>query len=130
MEIAKTFKPAYGNSYEGSLEHELKIPHAYGVIFTIYDIVKELLSDRSDGLSEEIEEKFVELSRGQDIVLHRRLEKYLEKPHPFVMKIVDLVHNNDLHIGDVISDHFGKTADGRIVMIDYGYTEEVAERYY
>ena len=130
MEIAKTFKPAYGNGYEGSLEHELKIPRAYGVMFTIHDIVKELLSDRSDGFSEDIEEKFLEMSRGQEIVLRKRLDQYLENPHPFVNKIVDLVHNNDLNIGDVVSDHFGKTADGRIVMVDYGLSEDVAEQYY
>lgn len=130
MEIAKTFKNIYGKNYEGTLENELKIPHAYGVVFTIYDIVKELLSDRSDGLSDDIEEKFLDLSRGQEIVLRKRLDQYLKNPHPFVLKIVDLIRNNDLNIGDVVSDHFGKTADGRIVLIDYGLSEDVAEQYY
>jgi hypothetical protein len=131
MEIAKTFKPAYWNNYKESLENELKIPHAYGVVFTIYDIVKELLSDRSDGkFAWDIEEKLLDLSRGKEIVLRKRLEQYLENPHPFVLKIIDLVRNNDMNIGDVISDHFGKTADGRIVMVDYGLSEEVSEQYY
>jgi hypothetical protein len=70
------------------------------------------------------------LSGGQEIVLRRRLEQYLENPHPFVDKIADLVHNNDLNTGDIVSDHFGKTADGRIVLIDYGFTEDVAEEFY
>jgi hypothetical protein len=125
MEIAKTF-----NNYDRTIENELKIPHAYGERFTIYDIVKELLSDRSDGkFAWDIEEKFLDLSRGQEIVLRKRLEQYLENPHPFVLKIIDLVRNNDMNIGDVISDHFGKTADGRIVMIDYGLSEDVAKLY-
>lgn len=130
MEIARTFKDPDSN-YKGSLEQELGIPTAYGVIFEIRDIVNELLSDRSDGIATEvIQDKLLELPRGQEIVLRKRLEKYLENPHPFVDKIADLVHNNDLKTGDIISDHFGKTADGRIVLIDYGYTEEVAEEFY
>jgi len=130
MEIAKTFKDPYSN-YKASLEQELGIPTAYGVTFTIGDIVNELLSDRSDGIAtESIQDKLAELPRGQEIVLRKRLEKYLENPHPFVDKIADLVHNNDLDTGDIVSDHFGKTADGRIVLIDYGFTEAVAEEFY
>ena len=129
MEIARTFKDPYRN-YKGSLEQELGIPNAYGATFTIADIVNELLSDRSDGLSENIEDKLAQLPRGEEIVLRKRIEKYLENPHPFVDKIADLVHNNDLDTGDLVSDHFGKTADGRIVLIDYGLTENVAEEFY
>lgn len=129
MEIARTFKSSW--RYNASLEHELGIPNAYGATFTIADIVNELLSDRSDGIATEtIKDKLAELPRGQEIVLRKRLEKYLENPHPFVDKIADLVHNNDLDTGDLVSDHFGKTADGRIVLIDYGLTDDVAEEFY
>jgi len=119
MEIARTFKDPY-NNYKGSLEHELGIPTAYGVVFEIRDIVS----------SERIEDKLTELSRGQEIVLRKRIEKYLNNPHPFIKKIKELVNNNDLNTGDLVSDHFGKTADGRIVLIDYGLTEDVAQEYY
>ncbi len=130
MEIARTFEYPDRN-YKASLEHELGIPTAYGVKFTIAEIVNELLSDRSDGIATEaIQDKLLELPRGQMLVLKKRLEKYLENPHPFVDKIADLVHNNDLNTGDIVSDHFGKTADGRIVLIDYGFTEDVAEEFY
>jgi len=130
MEIARTFKYPDRN-YKASLEHELGIPTAYGVYFEIRDIVNELLSDRSDGIATEtIKDKLAELPRGQEIVLRKRLEKYLENPHPFVNKIADLVHNNDLNTGDLVSDHFGKTADGRIVLIDYGLTDDVAQEFY
>jgi len=130
MEIARTFKYP-DSSYKDSLEQELGIPTAYGVYFEIRDIVNELLSDRSDGIATEtIKDKLAELPRGQEIVLRKRLEKYLENPHPFVNKIADLVHNNDLNTGDLVSDHFGKTADGRIVLIDYGLTDDVAQEFY
>lgn len=130
MEVAKTFKDPYRN-YNGSLEQELGIPTAYGVKFTIAEIVNELLSDRSDGIATEaIQDKLLELPRGQMLVLKKRLEKYLENPHPFVKKIKDLVNSNNLNTGDLVSDHFGKTADGRIVLIDYGLTEEVAQELY
>jgi hypothetical protein len=130
MEIARTFEVPY-NDYNGSLEHELGIPTAYGVVFEIRDIADALLFDRSDGLlPEQITDKLLELPRGQKIVLRKRLDKYLENPHPFVNKIVDLIDNNDLNTGDVVSDHFGKTAAGRIVLIDYGLSKDVAEQYY
>jgi hypothetical protein len=129
MEIAKTFEVPY-NDYNGSLEHELGIPTAYGVVFEIRDIVDALLSDRSDGLPEQITDKLLELPRGQEIVLRKRLDDYIKNPHPFVKKIVDLIRSNNLNTGDVISDHFGKTAAGRIVLIDYGLSKDVAEQYY
>ena len=62
--------------------------------------------------------------------MRQRIEKYLNNPHPFIKKIKELVNNNDLNTGDLVSDHFGKTADGRIVLIDYGLTEDVAQEYY
>lgn len=134
MEIAKTFKDPYKNdeNYQQSLEHELGIPTAYGVIFTIRHIVNELLSDRSDGLSYDILEhvESQDLSSGQKAVLLNRIEKYIENPHPFVDKLIDLIRNNDLDQGDLVSDHFGKTADGRIVLIDYGLTDQVAAEHY
>lgn len=129
MEIAKTFKSSNWR-YKASLEHELGIPNSYGATFTIADIVGALLSDLSDGLPENITEKLLELPRGQEIVLRKRIESYLENPHPFVNKIKELVNNNDLDTGDLVSDHFGKTADGRIVLIDYGLTEDVAQEFY
>ena len=132
MEIARTFKHMDSYNFEATLEHELKIPHAYGVRLSIYDIVKELLADHSDNdeYSDNILTKFLDLTHPEEYVMRKKLKRYLENPHPFVLKIVDLIRNNDLNIGDVVSDHFGKTADGRIVLIDYGLSEDVAEQYY
>lgn len=135
MEIARTFKVPYRN-YKGSLEQELGIPTAYGVVFTIGEIVNQFLLGVSEGLSAELENKFEDLkekkklTRGQEIVLRKRLDDYIKNPHPFVGKIKELVNNNDLNTGDLVSDHFGKTADGRIVLIDYGLTEDVAQEFY
>lgn len=127
MEIVKTFK--HPRHYKKSLEYELGIPNSYSATFTIEDIVVALLSDRSDGLPENITEQLGGMPRGEAIELRSRIERYLEDPHPFVNKIVDLVKNNDLETGDIHSGHFGKTADGRIVLIDYGFTEDVAKLY-
>lgn len=39
--------------------------------------------------------------------------------------------SNDLVSADIqVLDHWGKTADGRIVLLDYGYTDEVYNKYY
>jgi hypothetical protein len=38
---------------------------------------------------------------------------------------------NRLMSGDILElDHYGKTANGNIVLYDYGFTEEIAKKYY
>jgi len=41
------------------------------------------------------------------------------------------VKSNDLMFGDVDNvEHWGKTPDGRVVLLDYGFTGEVFDKYY
>ena len=51
--------------------------------------------------------------------------------NPFVLNIVKSLESSELLIGDLLNaGHWGKTADGRIVLLDYGFTRDVAEKHY
>jgi len=55
----------------------------------------------------------------------------LETDNPLVMNTVNTINSTDLLIGDIaIVEHWGKSADGRVVLLDYGFTKEVWENYY
>lgn len=56
--------------------------------------------------------------------------EYCENPPPFVTALAALVKNNNLSLCDIDDGHFGKTADGRVVLFDYGCTEEVWDAHY
>lgn len=48
----------------------------------------------------------------------------------FLQSVVDLQSSSGLDVGDLVIEHFGQTPTGRIVLYDYGLTEETAEKYY
>jgi hypothetical protein len=49
----------------------------------------------------------------------------------FVAAVVVTAKQNDLLIGDLVEvNHWGKTPDGRIVLLDYGFTHEVWSSHY
>lgn len=52
---------------------------------------------------------------------------------PFTKKVYKMAEKGKdrLKLGDLTEvDHWGKTPDGQVVLLDYGFTEEVAVRYY
>lgn len=49
----------------------------------------------------------------------------------FFHGIVAAMKDNRLMPGDILEvDHYGKTSDGKIVLYDYGFTEEIAQKFY
>lgn len=49
---------------------------------------------------------------------------------PVVNGALDLIHSANVMPGDVWEvDHWGKTADGRVVLIDYGFTKDLVGLY-
>lgn len=51
--------------------------------------------------------------------------------NPFSKDFANLVQAGDLMEGDLGKpEHWGKTADGRVVILDYGYTKSVHRNYY
>lgn len=51
--------------------------------------------------------------------------------NPLIGKLVDLVQYQELMWGDLEElSSWGKTADGRLVLLDYGFTQDVADKHY
>ena len=53
--------------------------------------------------------------------------------HEFTKKVFNMAEkgSNKLKLGDLtVLDHWGKTPDGRVVILDYGFTEGVADKHY
>jgi hypothetical protein len=56
---------------------------------------------------------------------------YNELNQKVVSGIVHLLHRHDLDIGELmVADHWGKTPDGRFVILDYGFDSDVADAFY
>ena len=64
--------------------------------------------------------------------IQEEFQIFAELPEkPFVKAVLDLVENKGSMIADMkVIDHWGKTADGRVVLLDYGYSREVARDHY
>ena len=64
----------------------------------------------------------------------RKQGMQLRKSAPeFTKKVFSMAEKgkNRLKLGDLtVLDHWGKTPDGRVVILDYGFTEDVAEKHY
>jgi len=49
----------------------------------------------------------------------------------FELFVAETIINNDLMMGDIEKqEHWGKTSEGRLVLLDYGFTDSVAIRHY
>lgn len=63
----------------------------------------------------------------------RRNMKLRDDAPEFTKKVYRMAEKggNKLRQGDLtVLDHWGKTADGRVVILDYGFTIDVGEKYY
>lgn len=57
--------------------------------------------------------------------------KQVNATNDLVKATIATVKENNLGIGDIQKiDHWGKTSDGRVVLLDYGYTHEVWDKHY
>lgn len=62
--------------------------------------------------------------------LGRRATKTLD-PDKFTQQVITLCQKHDLLPGDIDKiEHWGKTPDGRVVLLDYGLTNKVWDTYY
>jgi hypothetical protein len=59
------------------------------------------------------------------------MQKLEPKQRDFLLSVAALVNTADLLTGDVAKiNSWGKTADGRLVLFDYGYTPDVKAKHY
>jgi len=102
-----------------------------------------IVSDLVEPLGEDDVEGFEDLSGVEWVNFENDLRKYLQhesqhygkqpgrKVHPFTKKVIAFARRTNTKWGDLINlGHWGKTPDGRIVVLDYGFTEEVGAKHY
>ena len=74
-----------------------------------------------------------EISKGKAFDVEREMEdkKIPDSVQDFVFAVGNTIRSNDLKMGDIQNvDHWGKTSDSRVVLLDYGFTGEVWDKYY
>jgi len=133
MEIAKIYENDTQLKLDLGIPRELAERHGYDITSAAFDLTKVYDLDRS--VEEVIKASFwLRDPENKKAKAIEDLRKFLEDPPKSMLALVDLIHNaptdQALQPGDIVPDHFGKTIDGRPVLIDYGFTTGVAEEYY
>lgn len=133
MEIAQIYKDAVQLKLDLGIPRELAERWGYNITSAAFDLTKVYDLDRS--VEEVIKASFwLRDPENKKAKAIEDLRKFLENPPKSMLALVDLMHNaptdQALQPGDIVPDHFGKTIDGRPVLIDYGFTTGVAEEYY
>ena len=105
------YKPDYINNIKASIEKDILTRQ------TIIDNKKRISPDYNMEYYEEIVDDLI-----------NRLDDLSNK---FLLDTINLIASNELLPSDLnVLNHWGKTADNRIVLLDYGFTAEVADSYY
>lgn len=96
-----------------------------GLSFSIVERIMGLIGDYKGNWRENLQRAF-----SRKGALFPIIEKnYLN--HPFIKAVENLIINNGLSSGDLARvEHWGKTADGRVVLLDYGLTKEIWNDHY
>jgi len=94
------------------------------------------LENITSNISDQYSKRLVRLKNQGD----ERNAKYYEtllgdleimKHSRFFRGIISAMSINRLMPGDILEiDHYGKTSDGEIILYDYGFTEEIAKKFY
>lgn len=97
---------------------------------------QEHLETITSDISKQYSKRMVRLKNQGD----ERNAKYYErllfdldamKKSDFFVGIISAMKTNRLMSGDILElDHYGKTVNGTIVLFDYGFTEEIAKKFY
>lgn len=63
--------------------------------------------------------------------VQEKIDKYKMLDHPMVEALIELIQNKNAMSADMKKiEHWGKTASGKVVLLDYGYSREVARQHY
>lgn len=147
------------NQAAGRAQNEAEVeiytnPKTKPLVTKVYDydsrykwIIVELVRPLDESANEEFESQFgvdfytmtaagFAKSTGRDLdeILDQREIEALEKnpkARQFLQSYVNLVNLNNVGESDMSNaGHWGKTADGRIVLLDFGATEDVLAKHY
>ena len=129
MEVAKIYNSATQLKLDLGFPEDLANRFGYGIPSAAFDL--DRVYERGFSVEEVIENRYNSDDKKEDIEAFR---EFLEDPPKSMLALVDLMYNapteQNLEPGDIVPDHFGKTIDGRPVLIDYGFTTGVAEEHY
>src|SRR5690606_18404155 len=63
--------------------------------------------------------------------VQEKIDKYKMLDHPIVEALIELIQNKNAMSADMKKiEHWGKTASGKVVLLDYGYSREIARQHY
>lgn len=137
MEVAKIYNDSTQLKLDLGIPPELAERYGYHITSAIDNL--RAVYNRGIDIEEIIVDRYGESGLGgyrdpldrEDVEAYR---KFLEDPPKGLLALVDLTEgelgDHALEYGDIVTDHFGRTADGRPVLIDYGFTTGVMEDYY
>lgn len=110
--IAEIVRPVY-NKRELYDMVGIKFGIKYGMKITFRDVVRAAAEDDREYVTFDMDEP----------TKHKVLQ-FMEDLH-------ELMIENDLEPGDIeVPEHWGKTADGRLVLLDYGLTADILQAHY
>lgn len=129
IEVAKIYQDSEQLKLDLGIPPFLAQRYSY-YITTALDDIRSITDDRST-IDEVIENRHYSFD---DEEKQEQYRKFLEDPPKSLLALVDLsdraLGSNSLEYGDIITNHFGKTASGRPVLIDYGFTTGVRYEHY
>ena len=67
----------------------------------------------------------------EDVIRYNEQPSEITKKSNFVKSVIQTAKMNNLLFGDLgVIDHWGKTSDGKVILLDYGFTGTVWEHHY
>jgi len=139
--VVELVRPLKARELEDKIGTKLEIAEAAWELFLGADNNLEWAQEQAeaniDRAADELDRLDVTQDRDSSSIEHyndmmEKAELVLKSmSNPFVRLVMELVDEFGLILGDVgVVGHWGKTADGRVVLLDYGFTKEVLDRYY
>jgi len=101
--------------------YDVDTDYRWLIVDTVKPFVKEEEFEEATGISFQI---FI-----KKLILALKSES--QTKNKLILDTAATMKSNDLLMGDIaLIDHWGLSADGRIVLLDYGFTKEVWEMHY
>lgn len=117
LEVAPNGESWLISEYAAPFQNEDQFDQRVMPMYEFSDLLRHMQQERS--LIEAVRAYF----RKQRINVKKNLEyfRWMRKS-PFLKAMYDLIHTYDFGLGDLDRfEHYGVTADGRVVLIDYGF---------
>jgi len=119
-DFRQVLKLVFEGELENTIEKHRKLRQRY--IEEINRLDSEDTADKTN----------IEYYKSQLEAIEKVIEYQTELPeHPMVQAAIELISDKGAMAADmIVLDHWGKTADGRVVLLDYGYSRDVARKHY